>query len=231
MTAKTKQARTLTARAFLRSVLLALAFAAGSGVVAPALAQEPFVIVPDNPGGGGGGGGGALRGNAVATANVNVRQGPGTNHRVIDVLQRGDSVSIVRCQNNWCLVDHRGPSGWVSRNYLREVIDTGRPPAPRPPVVPFPPVTPPGAGGGANRLVCFFERADFRGANFCARPGEADRDLGVWGRALMSIRVDGRTAVDVCTQRNFGNCTTFRSDVRQLNRMLQNNVASFRVHR
>ncbi|GGF27364.1 hypothetical protein GCM10011321_18470 [Youhaiella tibetensis] len=208
----------------LRSLLLAVALGSGLGGIGVALAIEPFVIVPDTPGGGGGGGG-AMRGNAVATANVNVRQGPGTNHRVVDVLQRGESVHIVRCQNNWCLIDHRGPSGWVSANYLREVVDTGRPGGGGGPI------GGPIGGGGSNRLVCFFEGADFRGPNFCARPGESDRNLGAWGRRIMSIRIDGRAAVDVCTQRNFGNCSTFRSDVRVLNRMLQNNVGSFYVHR
>jgi len=213
----------------MRSLAFAAALAFGLAGAGATLAQQPFVIVPDNPGGGGGGGG-AVRGNAVATANVNVRQGPGTNHRVIDVLQRGDSVFINRCQNNWCLIEHAGPSGWVSRNYLREVIDTGRPGGGGGGGggVIIPPI---GGGGGGNRLVCFFERADFRGPNFCARPGESDRNLGSWGRRIVSIRIDGRTAVDVCTQRNFFNCSVFSRSVPVLNRMLQNNVGSFRVHR
>lgn len=211
----------------LRTILLAAALVAGVGSAGTAMAQSTRVIVPDNPGGGGG----ASSGNAVATANVNVRQGPGTNHRVVDVLQRGDSVRIVRCQSGWCQITHSGAPGWVSRNYLRDVIETGRP----------------GGGGGngginiggginisiggGNRLVCFFERADYRGPNFCARPGESDRNLGTWGRRIMSIRVDGRTTVDVCTQRNFGNCSAFSRSVPVLNRMLQNNIGSYRVHR
>lgn len=209
----------MNALSLMRSVVLA-ALVSVAGASAPVLAQQaqPLVMVPDTPGGGGG----AVAGNAVATANVNVRQGPGTNHRVIDVLQRGESVFIVRCQNNWCLIEHDGPTGWVSRNYLRSVIDTGRP----------------GGGGGSvggpvggARLVCFFEGADFRGPNFCARPGDREDNLGAWGRRIMSVRVDGRTTVDVCSQRSFRDCATFTRDVPLLNRALQNNVGSYWVHR
>lgn len=49
----------------IRALLIAAMLAAGLGAVPQVLAQETFVIVPDNPGGGSG------VGNAVATSNVN----------------------------------------------------------------------------------------------------------------------------------------------------------------
>lgn len=55
---------------------------------------------------------------AFATSNVNVRSGPGTSFGVVDVLRRGDPVDIDHCRGNWCLVDRRGPSGWVSASFL-----------------------------------------------------------------------------------------------------------------
>lgn len=60
---------------------------------------------------------------AYATGNVNVRSGPGTGYRVVDTLRRGETVDIQYCRGSWCFVDKRGPSGWVSANYL----DRGRP--------------------------------------------------------------------------------------------------------
>src|SRR5690606_37966979 len=60
---------------------------------------------------------------AHATGNVNVRSGPGTGYSVIDTLRRGETVDIQYCRGSWCFVDKRGPSGWVSANYL----DRGRP--------------------------------------------------------------------------------------------------------
>ena len=55
---------------------------------------------------------------AYATGNVNVRSGPGTGYSVIDTLRRGETVDIQYCRGSWCFVDKRGPSGWVSANYL-----------------------------------------------------------------------------------------------------------------
>jgi SH3-like domain-containing protein len=201
-----------------RSLVAAVCLAFGGASAAPVMAQgiQPLVIVPDNPGGGGGGGN-VGRGNAVATANVNVRRGPGASHPVVDVLQRGDSVDIQRCSNGWCLIEHRGPPGWVSQNYLRRVVDSG------------PPSRPPAGGGGARREVCFFDRPDFRGASFCARPGESDNRLGTWDNRISSIQIDGFVTVQVCSDRNARDCTAYNRDVRQLPRWLDQNVSSFRV--
>lgn len=59
---------------------------------------------------------------ALATANVNVRQGPGTRFPVVDILHRGEQVEVVRCQSNFCLIKHEGPQGWVSQNYLQRLV-------------------------------------------------------------------------------------------------------------
>lgn len=91
---------------------------------------------------------------AVASASLNVRSGPGTNYRPIDVLHPGERVSVDGCQYGWCYISHRGPDGWVSQRYLQ--ADYPRQPAhpqwnpPRPPRGPgprhggFPPPPPPG---------------------------------------------------------------------------------------
>lgn len=86
---------------------------------------------------------------AYATANVNVRSGPGTGYAAIDVLQRGEQVDVQDCRGSWCFVEKRGPDGWVSANYLsRGGYDRPRPPhwdpyPPRPPHWdPYPPRPP-----------------------------------------------------------------------------------------
>jgi hypothetical protein len=54
-----------------------------------------------------------------ATASVNVRSGPSTQYRVVDVLYPGEEVNIETCRSNgWCLIEHSGPDGWVSARYL-----------------------------------------------------------------------------------------------------------------
>jgi len=55
---------------------------------------------------------------AVATGNVNVRSGPGTNYSRVDTLRRGDQVEVIECRGSWCYIEKRGPDGWVSASYL-----------------------------------------------------------------------------------------------------------------
>ena len=63
---------------------------------------------------------------ATATQAVNVRSGPGVSHSKVDVLSSGEAVNITECQGSWCYVEHSGPNGWVSGNYL--LADENTPP-------------------------------------------------------------------------------------------------------
>ncbi len=196
-------------------MLKALAIAAGLtfGVASlvPVVAQETFVIVPDNPGGGGGGGGGR-GGTAVTTTNLNVRNGPGTRYAVIDVLQRGETVRVNSCDGGWCRINHRGSSGWVSQNHLDRTGGGGG-----------------GGGGRPSREACFYEDTHFRGRSFCAAPGDSDRSLGSWNNRISSISIRGFPTVQVCSDRYFGDCDAFNRDVATLPWWLDRNVSSFRV--
>lgn len=58
---------------------------------------------------------------ATATTAVNVRSGPGTNYRVVSVLQRGQRVEVNDCRGSWCFIQGtRGSGGWVSSSYLNQ---------------------------------------------------------------------------------------------------------------
>lgn len=164
-------------------------------------------------------------GPAIATTNVNMRFGPSTNYQVVAVVRAGEQVQVSRCTGGWCLVDFGRDRGWISQSFLRPLIAS---PGPIP-------------GPGGNRppnwdvdtgwgRACFYEAAQFRGRSFCLRQGESDRSLGRWENRISSIAVEGRwTMVEVCTDRNFRNCSTFTRDVPVLNFMLQQNVSSVRV--
>ncbi len=58
--------------------------------------------------------------NAVATGNVNVRIGPGTQHPVIGSLPAGAPVMVRGCVRGyaWCDTQFGGLRGWVSGSYL-----------------------------------------------------------------------------------------------------------------
>jgi uncharacterized protein YraI len=78
---------------------------------------------------------------ALATANVNLRQGPGTSYSVITTIPGGSTVDVINCTGEWCNVEWRGRGGYaVARN-----LDMGGGPGPGPrpvggPVVAGPPV-------------------------------------------------------------------------------------------
>ena len=55
---------------------------------------------------------------ATATASVNVRTGPGTQFRAIDILRAGEHVGVVDQKGGWCAIQASGPDGWVSCRYL-----------------------------------------------------------------------------------------------------------------
>ena len=54
----------------------------------------------------------------VATADLHMRSGPGTEYPVIAVIPQGVAVHSRNCSAGWCRVDYLGRSGWASRAYL-----------------------------------------------------------------------------------------------------------------
>ena len=76
-----------------------------------------------------------------ATANLNMRSGPGTNTRIVKVLRNGTDVIELARQGTWSQVKAGNSTGWVSNRYLR-VVKAGAAPA-KPPAKPKPPVIQP----------------------------------------------------------------------------------------
>ena len=58
--------------------------------------------------------------NGILTANVNIRWGPGTNHKIIKQLPRGKQVNILENKGNWSLIldPNNNKKGWVSTSYI-----------------------------------------------------------------------------------------------------------------
>ena len=76
---------------------------------------------------------------ALATNNVNMRQGPGTNYPVITTIPGGSTVEVSGCQGEWCSVSWHGQSGYTIATSLDQ--GAGAPP-------PSGAVGPPPASGG-----------------------------------------------------------------------------------
>ncbi|MBX3530004.1 MAG: SH3 domain-containing protein [Rhizobiaceae bacterium] len=53
-----------------------------------------------------------------ASTDLNVRAGPGTNHRVVGSIGANDAATLRDCAGNWCRISYGGGEGWVSAKYL-----------------------------------------------------------------------------------------------------------------
>jgi len=166
---------------------------------------------------------------AVAKSAVNVRTGPNVSYTKVDTLHKGEAVNVVQCKSGWCYVEHSGPDGWVSGNYLAAPSGGGggggssKPPvnfgmtfgpggptfsfsignAPPPPPAPVP--TP---------KVCFFNGASYTGASFCVTPGNTNNKLvGFWNDRISSIKVSPGNSVTVCRNWFYGGfCQSYNTN-------------------
>lgn len=55
----------------------------------------------------------------IAQSNANIRSGPGLGYAVVDTLQTGDYVVVIKCTASWCNIHRVGPDGWVYRALLK----------------------------------------------------------------------------------------------------------------
>ncbi len=49
---------------------------------------------------------------------LNMRQGPGPEHRVIVVMPAGATVNVGECRGEWCQIEYRGQRGFASSALL-----------------------------------------------------------------------------------------------------------------
>ena len=93
---------------------------------APKTPPEPKKVTPSTPPSPP-----PLRVTQVVWANVNLREGPGMNYRVISNLKKGTSLKILEVKGDWLHVRLEGGSeGWVSK------LATSEAPSPSPPSAP-----------------------------------------------------------------------------------------------
>lgn len=163
-----------------------------------------------------------------ATTFVNVRAEATSQARVVNTLERGEAVEIVRCESFWCYVEASGNDGWVAKEYLTT--------APGKPGVSIG-IGPDGLSVGVNvpgstvpeeyddepeyadGEACFYERTQYRGNSFCVQVGDQIPDLGGWKGRISSIENPDGLDVTVCTRtRTRGDCRTYTTSSRSLGR-------------
>lgn len=64
---------------------------------------------------------------AHARVDANVRSGPGGGYAIVDTLEAGEYVVVIKCVGGWCNIHHIGPDGWVARSLLVNPYYSTRP--------------------------------------------------------------------------------------------------------
>ena len=76
---------------------------------------------------------------ALATNNVNLRQGPGTTYTVIMTIPGGSNVDVSGCSGQWCQVTFQGQNGYAISTSFDQGVDPYAP-------IPVSPIGPPPIG-------------------------------------------------------------------------------------
>ncbi len=191
---------------------------------------------------------------AQSTTALNVRTGPGTSFGVVDTLTPGEHVEISECaENGWCFIEHEGPDGWVSSNYLEPVSGGtggstgencgfsfnigssgpslsincgdggGTPPAPTP--TPDPDPAPP-----SGNVACFYTGANFTGNEFCHGPATLNTLDATFNDNIASLKLYGSAKARLCRNANLtGLCKNYTNSKANLPVQIRNKASSLRV--
>ena len=74
---------------------------------------------------GGSSGGCTAQGYVTATANVNVRSGPGTGYSKLGTLAKGTTVAKLGTSGSWTIINYNGKQAYVSSDYLKAASSSG----------------------------------------------------------------------------------------------------------
>ncbi|MCF4097736.1 SH3 domain-containing protein [Maritalea mediterranea] len=190
---------------------------------------------------------------AKSTTALNVRNGPGTSFSVVDTLTPGEVVEVNECaENGWCYIEHEGPDGWVSSNYLEPAsggpsggaaedcsfsfnIGSGGPSlnincggssgggSPTP--TPTPDPAPP-----SGNVACFYTGSNFTGSEFCHGPAVLNTLDGTFNDNIASVKLHGSAKVRLCRNANLsGLCKNYTSSQTHLPVAIRNKASSLRI--
>lgn len=188
---------------------------------------------------------------AQSTTALNVRSGPGTSYGVVDTLTPGETVEVNECvSNGWCYIEHTGPDGWVSSNYLTPVSGGGSsdpdcafsititPSGPSLTLkcgdaevsTPTPTPTPPPPAPPAGNVACFYTGANYTGSEFCHGPATLNTLDATFNDNIASVKLHGSAKAKLCRNANMtGICKTYTNSKPVLPNSIRNKASSLRV--
>lgn len=181
---------------------------------------------------------------AYTSTAANLREGPGTAYDIITTLPRNSELLVEACTATWCaVVTEDDDEGFIAKSLLKKnpsgpdlpfsiqiIIGPEGPfvkfgdifvDAPKPPKPPKP----------QKAEVCFYQQANFKGANFCVEQGDSDKKIpGSFDNNIESILITGGLKVEVCSNANFGgDCFYFNSSQKTLPGPVRNRITSYAV--
>ncbi len=199
--------------------------------------------------------GAALAFEAAAKSAVNVRTGPGKTYGIVDQLTAGEVVDISECApSNFCFINHDGPDGWVSADYLIPVSDddeeaveegAGDNPdcsfgfnvGPSGPSLsincgdgPTPPPPPP-PEPEEEPSACFYTANGFAGDDLCVELGTRNTLTATFNNKISSVQLFGGAKAKLCEDSNLGGyCRTVNADTELLHNSINNKASSLTVY-
>lgn len=200
---------------------------------------------------------GAFAVEAAAKSAVNVRTGPGTSYGIVDQLTAGEVVNVTECApSNFCFVEHNGPDGWVSANFLTSLDDEEEAPVeegsganpdcsfgftmgpdgpsmaincgdgPAPGPGPAPEPEPEDEPG-----ACFYVGNNFNGEELCVGLGTRNALNATFNNKISSVQLLGGAKAKLCDNTNLGGvCKIVTSDTAPLVPQINNKASSLTVY-
>lgn len=195
---------------------------------------------------------GALAVEAAAKSPVNVRTGPGKTFGIVDQLTAGEVVNVTECApSNFCFVEHDGPDGWVSANYLTSVEDEEEPVeegsganpdcsfgftmGPDGPTMSIncgdDPVPGPEPEPEEDPGACFYVGNSFGGDDLCVGLGTRNALNATFNNKISSVQLFGGAKAKLCEDPNLGGyCRTITGDTDVLHNSINNKASSLAVY-
>lgn len=180
---------------------------------------------------------------AYTKSQANLREGPGTSYDVITTLPKNAQVSVEACTATWCAITtDDDDEGFVAKSLLKKNKSGADIPfsiqiiiGPEGPFVDFGNIFGPGPAPAPEPSddpeVCFYQQANFKGANFCVSAGDEDSDIpGSFDNNIESILISGGLSVEVCSGFNLGGeCFYYSKSQKSLPSQIRNKITSYSV--
>lgn len=178
---------------------------------------------------------------AYTKSAANLREGPGTSYDIITTLPKNTALLVEACTSTWCAVTtDDDDEGFIAKSLLKKNPSGPEIPfsikiiiGPEGPFIDFGDifVEEPDEPEPDFPEVCFYQQANFKGANFCVEDGDSDNDIpGNFDNNIESILISGGLGVEVCSGVNHGGeCFYYTKSQKSLPSQLRNKISSYMV--